>query len=150
MRRSIIVVASLVALGLAALAAVARLARSPEAAQTRARVWPAWLSPCAAAGAELAYCGGVAVPESADAPGARQIRIRVIVIPATAPTPLHDPLVLLSGGPGQGAADLASGLARAWAFARRTGRNSTLWPGSSWGFYRRAAPFNPAEYLAGP
>jgi cation diffusion facilitator CzcD-associated flavoprotein CzcO len=29
----------------------------------------------------------------------------------------------------------------------RTGRNSTIWPDSSWSYYRRAARFNAAEYL---
>lgn len=29
----------------------------------------------------------------------------------------------------------------------RTGRHSTLWPDSSWSFYRRVAAFNPREYV---
>jgi hypothetical protein len=30
----------------------------------------------------------------------------------------------------------------------RTGRNSTLWPGSSWSFYRRVSRFRPADYVS--
>jgi cation diffusion facilitator CzcD-associated flavoprotein CzcO len=40
-----------------------------------------------------------------------------------------------------------SGRCRSW-YLDRTGRNSTLWPQSSWSYYRRAARFNPAEYVA--
>jgi cation diffusion facilitator CzcD-associated flavoprotein CzcO len=31
-------------------------------------------------------------------------------------------------------------------YVDRTGRNSTLWPGSSWSFYRRVSRFRPADY----
>lgn len=40
-----------------------------------------------------------------------------------------------------------SGGCRSW-YLDRTGRNSTLWPDSSWRFYRRVSRFNPAEYQA--
>src|SRR5688572_2330043 len=117
MRRTIALVAGLAVL---VLLAAARPATSPEAAQAHARAWPAWLTACDVAGVELARCGAVAVSESAEPPHVRQIRIRVIVIPASAAPPLPDPVVLLVGGPGQGAADLAPGLARGFAFLRET------------------------------
>jgi cation diffusion facilitator CzcD-associated flavoprotein CzcO len=33
-------------------------------------------------------------------------------------------------------------------YVDRTGRNSTLWPGSSWSFYRRVSRFRPADYVS--
>lgn len=33
-----------------------------------------------------------------------------------------------------------------YSYLDRTGRNSTLWPDSSWSYYRRAAHFRPHEY----
>ena len=32
-------------------------------------------------------------------------------------------------------------------YVDRTGRNSALWPGSSWSFYRRVSRFRPADYI---
>jgi cation diffusion facilitator CzcD-associated flavoprotein CzcO len=40
-----------------------------------------------------------------------------------------------------------SGGCRSW-YLDRTGRNSTLWPDSSWRFYRRVSHFDPAAYVA--
>jgi pimeloyl-ACP methyl ester carboxylesterase len=68
------------------------------------------LEPCVVAGlADPARCGTVRVPESANS--SRTIDLRVIVLPARSATPLRDPIVPLSGGPGQGSADLAAALA---------------------------------------
>jgi pimeloyl-ACP methyl ester carboxylesterase len=53
----------------------------------------------------------VRVPES-NGPNARQIDIRVVVLPARAAVPAADPVMPLAGGPGQGAADLAGGYGR--------------------------------------
>jgi cation diffusion facilitator CzcD-associated flavoprotein CzcO len=39
-----------------------------------------------------------------------------------------------------------SGGCASW-YLDRTGRNSTLWPDSSWSYYRRAAHFRPNEYV---
>ena len=36
---------------------------------------------------------------------------------------------------------------RSW-YLDRTGRNSTLWPGTSWRYYRRAARFRPGDYVS--
>jgi cation diffusion facilitator CzcD-associated flavoprotein CzcO len=35
---------------------------------------------------------------------------------------------------------------RSW-YLDRTGRNSTLWPGTSWSYYRRASSFRPRDYI---
>jgi cation diffusion facilitator CzcD-associated flavoprotein CzcO len=40
-----------------------------------------------------------------------------------------------------------TGGCRSW-YLDRTGRNSTLWPGSSWSFHRRVSTFRPGEYVA--
>jgi hypothetical protein len=39
-----------------------------------------------------------------------------------------------------------SGGCRSW-YLDGTGRNSALWPGSSFSFYRRVANFRPGEYV---
>lgn len=49
---------------------------------------------------------------------ARQIDIRVIVLPARAAVPAPDPVVPLAGGPGQGTADLAAAYGRQLDFLR--------------------------------
>jgi cation diffusion facilitator CzcD-associated flavoprotein CzcO len=36
---------------------------------------------------------------------------------------------------------------RSW-YLDRTGRNSTLWPHSTWSYYRRASAFDPKGYVA--
>jgi pimeloyl-ACP methyl ester carboxylesterase len=63
--------------------------------------------PCAVAGlTEPARCATVRVGESTESN--RELDLRVIVVPAQTPTPLPDPIVPLAGGPGQGAATLAT------------------------------------------
>ena len=47
-------------------------------------------------------------PENPDRPDERQIPLRVMVIPALKANPLLDPLVILAGGPGQAATEMAS------------------------------------------
>jgi pimeloyl-ACP methyl ester carboxylesterase len=68
---------------------------------------------CDIAGAGSAWCTSVRVRESAAS--GRDINLRVVVLPAHAAAPLADPIVPLVGGPGQGAADLASALAPRYA-----------------------------------
>ena len=64
------------------------------------------------------------VPENYDAPQARQIDLKVMVIPALSELPEPDPLFLLAGGPGQAATDL---LQVAQVFSRaRTDRDIVL------------------------
>ena len=66
---------------------------------------------------EPARCGTIRVAEAGGA-ASRPIDLRVIVLPARASSPLPDPIVPLAGGPGQGAATLASVLARRFAALR--------------------------------
>lgn len=51
-----------------------------------------------------AECGRLAVPENPAAPGGRQIALRVAVVPAISTRKRPDPLFVLAGGPGMGAA----------------------------------------------
>src|SRR4051812_12777843 len=60
------------------------------------------LSSCALPGlADTARCGVLDVPEAPDRPTARRLPIHVAVIPAKGPHSQPDPIVLLSGGPGE-------------------------------------------------
>lgn len=62
--------------------------------------------------ATAARCGAVTVPENRDAPGGRTISIHVAVLPANTASPRPDPFVVLAGGPGQAASELAPFAAR--------------------------------------
>jgi hypothetical protein len=50
--------------------------------------------------ADLMRCGVVTVPEDRNQPGARVVRLPVVVLMATGATPSEDPVVFLQGGPG--------------------------------------------------
>lgn len=56
-----------------------------------------------------AYCGTFSVPENRATGEGRRLDLRIIVLPALG-DPAPDPLFFLAGGPGQGAAAMASGL----------------------------------------
>ncbi len=77
------------------------------------------LSPCTLPGLSLpALCGWFEVPEDRSAPaspGRRTIKLRVAVVPALEPPALPDPIVYISGGPGEGSIGAAPGLAEAYA-----------------------------------
>jgi pimeloyl-ACP methyl ester carboxylesterase len=78
------------------------------------------LVPCRVSGLPAqSQCGTVTVPEDRSAPGGRQIALRVAVLPALAPDPDPDPLVLLAGGPGQGAVEALGPLLPAFQRVRR-------------------------------
>ena len=62
--------------------------------------------------AGAARCGVVTVPEDRDKPDGRTIDIHVAVLPANTLSPKPDPLVILAGGPGQAASELATFAAR--------------------------------------
>ena len=62
--------------------------------------------------ATAARCGTVTVPEDREKPNGRTIGIFVAVLPANTLTPTPDPFVILAGGPGQAASELASFAAR--------------------------------------
>ena len=75
---------------------------TPEAARK------ALLSPCRLEGVgRQALCGTLEVWEDRAAKQGRKVPLKVVVVPALAASPEPDPLVLLAGGPGQGAAKLA-------------------------------------------
>src|SRR5262245_44608151 len=46
-------------------------------------------------------CGWLTVPENRQHPEGRAIKLAVVILAATGPNPQPDPLVILSGGPGQ-------------------------------------------------
>jgi pimeloyl-ACP methyl ester carboxylesterase len=60
---------------------------------------PPTLSPDPAYNA--ARCGYLVVPENRANPKGRTIRLGVAIVPAASPTPAPDPIVYLSGGPGE-------------------------------------------------
>ncbi|MBX2812780.1 MAG: alpha/beta hydrolase [Myxococcales bacterium] len=67
-----------------------------------------WLTDCRLNGSRTApsspaHCGQFSVPERRSAPDSPMITLSVAVVPSLAITPLPDPLVILSGGPGQSA-----------------------------------------------
>ena len=50
---------------------------------------------------DKARCGYLVVPENRAHPNGRTIRLGVAIVPAASPTPAPDPVVYLSGGPGE-------------------------------------------------
>lgn len=59
------------------------------------------LRPCAVPGSHVQVrCGELSVPENRAVPDGRQIRLRIMVIPAVEPDPSFAPLYDLAGGPG--------------------------------------------------
>ncbi len=66
------------------------------------------LKPCASdEGPTDAYCGALTVFENRDARQGRTIDLKIVVLPALGNDAAPDPLFLLAGGPGQGAAKMA-------------------------------------------
>ena len=59
-----------------------------------------------------ATCRTVSVPENPAAPRGRRIALHVVTVPARSATKHPDPVFILAGGPGQGAASLAPALAQ--------------------------------------
>lgn len=64
-------------------------------------------------------CGSIEVPEDHTRPAGRRIALRVAVLPALDPDAAPDPLVLLAGGPGQGAVEAIAPLLPAFTRVRR-------------------------------
>ncbi|WP_430384366.1 alpha/beta hydrolase [Archangium violaceum] len=89
---------------LCALLSLSACTRSAEAGPARKVA----LKPCRLEGASRqALCGTYEVWEDRAAKKGRKVPLKVVVAPALASSPEADPLVLLAGGPGQGAAKLA-------------------------------------------
>ncbi|WP_165703989.1 alpha/beta hydrolase [Enhygromyxa salina] len=76
------------------------------------------LTDCGVASVE-AKCGVLHVEENRDAPNGRTIELAILVAPATTRTPASDPVFLLAGGPGQGAASLAGMILHKFGAIRR-------------------------------
>lgn len=66
-----------------------------------------------------ARCGRFQVPENRDDPASRTLELRVMVIPSLRLQPEPDPLVLISGGPGQSASAFYASTGAAFAAIRR-------------------------------
>ncbi|HMN46597.1 MAG TPA: alpha/beta fold hydrolase [Povalibacter sp.] len=66
-----------------------------------------------------ARCGRFQVAENRDDPASRTIELRITVIPSLRLQPEPDPLVLISGGPGQSATDFYASTGAAFAAIRR-------------------------------
>jgi pimeloyl-ACP methyl ester carboxylesterase len=67
------------------------------------------LKPCASdAGPSDAYCGTLDVWENRTLKSGRKIALKIVVLPALKQDSVPDPLFFLAGGPGQGAASMAS------------------------------------------
>ena len=66
-----------------------------------------------------AQCGSLTVPENPAAPDGQQIELFIARIPAITVSPQPDPLLLISGGPGQATTDLYLGLRGAFEPIRR-------------------------------
>src|SRR5688572_25899378 len=78
-----------------AILALAACGRSPDAGRSLAT------HDCEAAGVR-AQCTTLTVPEERDDPDSREIELAIAIVP-TFESPSLEPIVLLSGGPGQGA-----------------------------------------------
>jgi pimeloyl-ACP methyl ester carboxylesterase len=67
------------------------------------------LQPCTSAqGPTDAYCGTLSVYENRAAAAGRRIALNIVLLPAIGSDVRADPLVFLAGGPGQGAAQMAT------------------------------------------
>lgn len=68
---------------------------------------------------EQVLCGSLMVPENYDQPEQRQISINYAVLPAVSENKKADPLLLLAGGPGQAATELAAMINRMFSDVRK-------------------------------
>lgn len=77
---------------------------------------------------ERIECRTLTVPENRDRPGGRTLRLAVAVMKSTAPNPLPDPVVFLSGGPGTAALVNVPAFSRSALFrAIREKRDLVVW-----------------------
>lgn len=75
-----------------------------------------FLEPCELGGlAEKARCGTYEVFENRDQRAGRKLPLKVVVLPATGPSRLPDPLVFFAGGPGDSVIHAAAGIAQFFA-----------------------------------
>ena len=103
MVRRFVLVIVLTAVG----AACAPLAREPANPGNAPTIL---LTPCRVPkSSDAVLCGNYAVFENRAAQAGRRITLNVVVLPAVSPTPFADPVFVLVGGPGLGAASLVTG-----------------------------------------
>jgi pimeloyl-ACP methyl ester carboxylesterase len=98
------------------LAACAAEGRNPG---TRLSLAPCQLGAPGAPGRVAAKCGTLAVREDRSKEGGRSIELRIAVVPAVSRDPAPDPLVFLTGGPGQAATETYPALAPAFRKVNR-------------------------------
>jgi pimeloyl-ACP methyl ester carboxylesterase len=104
----------------ALVALTATLACAPRApAREALATTPCRLAHSGGAGSIEARCGSVEVPEDWARPQDRRIALRVAILPADAPRPRPDPVLVLAGGPGQAATLEFPAIAPAFAPLRR-------------------------------
>jgi pimeloyl-ACP methyl ester carboxylesterase len=84
-----------------------------------AREWPEWLELCEVSGFSGARCGDFSVFEDRAAQAGRRIDIAVVILPAAATEPEPDPVLFITGGPGQAATTLISFANAAYAELRQ-------------------------------
>src|ERR1041384_5722689 len=78
------------------------------------------LHPCPTdEGPSDAYCGTLAVFENRETRAGRRIDLKIVVLPALDAQAQPDPLFLLAGGPGQGAAQMADAVHQAFRSIQR-------------------------------
>lgn len=68
---------------------------------------------------EQVQCGSLSVPQDYAAPDAKQLTINYAVLPAVSESKRPDPLLILAGGPGQAAVELAPMINRIFADVRK-------------------------------
>src|SRR5690554_4120251 len=105
--------ASLLLLGLVANSAA--FAQEPAATATQSKLESCYLKGIS----EQVKCGQLAVPENYELPNGRQISINYAVLPAVSESKKNDPLLILAGGPGQAATELAAMINRMFSDIRR-------------------------------
>jgi pimeloyl-ACP methyl ester carboxylesterase len=77
------------------------------------------LHACAGGGIADAKCGTLSVEENRGEPNGRRIELAIFVAPATSRTPAADPVYMLAGGPGQGAAEIGRRIVHKFDAIRR-------------------------------
>ena len=103
MRQILTLLSFVLILGVASLAAFRQASNDKPTLQ---------LSPCDVAGIQgKMKCGDLEVFENRATRKGRKIKIKVLVVPATGPSPLPDPLFYITGGPGSSAVEDAPGIA---------------------------------------
>ena len=81
----------------------ALLGPSPAGADTLLQLEPCRISDVDGLTSTAARCGTLSVPEDPEDAGGPRIQLAIAVVPAVATRAKPDPLVLIAGGPGQGA-----------------------------------------------